>query len=238
MYPVASLWDTFTKWSGWAWNGWVALGSTGTLLAVIVALAIAIWGAKLANIFAPKPKLKVSIAMRPPDVIQIRTITGVQSGAESYYYRLRVKNDGNREAQDVEVRLLKLRKTPNGGAGELDQNFLPLNLTWANTDALPAADQVTMKRIQPKLDKQCNLLRIMRVDDANPMIEFLTEVTPNEIRPGEYFTKKRIGNYLLDIAIAANNAKVIYKTLRIEFAGWYSDLSEMVRTGLVVKIDS
>jgi hypothetical protein len=74
--------------------------------------------------------------MRPPDCIKILTTTGANSNAESYYFRLRIKNDGNREAQDVEVRALKLRITPNGGAGRDDPNFVPLNLTWANTDKL------------------------------------------------------------------------------------------------------
>jgi hypothetical protein len=67
-------------------------------------------------------------------------------------------------------------------------------------------------------------------------MDFLTEVTPNELRPGVWPTRKQPGRYLLDIAISANNAKVVYKTLRINFTGWFDDETEMFSKGLVVSV--
>jgi hypothetical protein len=69
-------------------------------------------------------------------------------------------------------------------------------------------------------------------------LDFATEVDPTPIRSGVYANRKPPGNYLLHIVIAADNAKVVYKTLRISFAGWIDDEAEMFRKGLVIQIVS
>jgi hypothetical protein len=71
---------------------------------------------------------------------------------------------------------------------------------------------------------------------AKDKVEYVTEVTPNELRPGVWPTKKVPGNYELDIAVSANNAKLVRKTLRISFAGWFDDESAMFSKGLVVRV--
>jgi hypothetical protein len=56
---------------------WVALGSIGTLAAVLVALVLAIWGSWFGAL-AFKPKLRVSIEMQPPDCIRIGSVLGTR----------------------------------------------------------------------------------------------------------------------------------------------------------------
>jgi hypothetical protein len=235
LVPVSRIWwDDFPQWSGWKWDGWIALGAVGTLLAAFAAVGIALWGPWLASRFF-KPRLKVDIKMARPDCIRIQTRTGPESWVNSYYFRLRITNEGNREAVNVEARLRKLWIVYADGALREDRDFVPLNLTWANTDQLSAADQIR-QRIQPRLDKHCNLLRTLHEDEAHPVFEFCTEVTPNQIVPGEWYTKKRPNNYQVDIAVSANNAKVVYKRLLIRFSNWIEDEDQMYREGLVVKI--
>jgi len=127
---------------------WVAAGVIVTLLGVLAALIIAIWGQWLGSLFF-KPALRVSIEMHAPDWIKIQARVNVPGVAPiqttGYFCRLRVTNDGNRAAENVEVRLLKLRIVPNGGHGRLDEHFLPLSLVWADIE------RVTAPWIQPKL---------------------------------------------------------------------------------------
>jgi hypothetical protein len=214
---------------------WVAVGAGATLFTGLVALFIAVFGTSLQTLLF-KPKLRVSIEMRPPDCTKIRAVYGTRvtetgteptSFVDSYYYRLQITNTGNREAQDVEVRLLRLQVTV-GAESKEDRDFFPLNLKWSNTG------QVTAPRIQPKLSKHCDLCQILGNDPG--FIEFVTEVTPNPLRPGIWATKKPAGVYRLVIAVAANNASVVEKTLRISFVGWRDDEAEMLSEGLVVEL--
>jgi hypothetical protein len=212
---------------------WVALGSIGTLAAVITALVIAIWGPQLQTLFS-KPKLTVSIKMHPPDSMKmlVRGVGG-QHYMESYQCRLLITNTGKREARNVEVKARHLQIVPNGGTGHEDLTFIPMNLQWAHTDGLSRAEQITAKRIEPGLDKHCNLCGMT---NAAPLLNFATEVSPTPIRENVYANRKQPGNYLLDIVIAADNAKAVYKTLRINFGGWFDDEGEMFKKGLVITV--
>lgn len=215
---------------------WVALGSIGTLLAVIVALGIAIWGQQLQTLFS-KPELKVSIDMHPPDCMKMFAVwTHIQGRPQyeySYQCRLKITNAGKREARNVEVKARHLQIVPNGGAGHEDLTFIPMNLQWAHTDGLSRAEQITAKRIEPGLDKHCNLCATLL---STPLLNFATEVSPTPIKENVYANRKPPGNYLLDIVVAADNAKAVYKTLRIKFEGWFDDEGEMFKKGLVITV--
>jgi hypothetical protein len=218
----------------------VALGAIATFITALAALGIAIWGSWLGAL-AFKPKLRVSINMAPPDCMKMLAILerrGDYTGyTNSYQCRLRITNDGNRPARNVEVRLRSLDVVPDGGPGREDRTFVPMSLLWTNSEGLARrAEQVTASRIEPKLDKQCNLCSTIEYESANPLLNFATEVDPTPIQAGVYANRKPPGNYLLHIAIAADNARVVYKTLRISFAGWIDDEGEMFRKGLVIEI--
>lgn len=215
---------------------WVAIGAVATFFTGVVALLIAVWGPWLRGLVF-RPVLRVSIDMRPPDCIKIQAVLGNRSPnlptfvTDSYHFRLKVTNAGNREAQDVEVKLLRLRVVPNGGPGREDRDFLPLNLKWSDSEL------ITVPRIQPKLFKHCDLCNTLSLPPGGtPLMDFRTEVVPNQLRPDIWPTRKKPGNYALDIAVSANNAKVVYKTLRISFAGWFDDEAMMFNRGLVISV--
>lgn len=217
-----TFWDTFTQWSGWKWDGWTAVAAIGTLLAVAAALIIAVWGPGLGGIFF-KPKLKVSIDMRPPDCFKMME-------TNSYWCRLRVANDGNREATDVEIQLLRLWRVEHGRQIE-DHDFLPLNLIWADIEV------ATMPRIQPRLFKHCALCSTTNVGSTNLLLDFRTSVIPKQLRNNVWPSRKPPGHYILNLVASANNAKPVYHSLAIKFAQWFDDEGEMFSKGLVIKIE-
>jgi hypothetical protein len=56
---------------------WVAVGAVATVLAVVAALVIAIWGDQLKSLTS-RPKLTLAISMKPPDCHRITTMVRVQ----------------------------------------------------------------------------------------------------------------------------------------------------------------
>lgn len=212
---------------------WIA--AIATFFASIVAILIALFGDWAKTIFF-KPILKVGIKMSPPDCHKIESTVTDQNGnvissQDTYYYRLRIRNDGNLQAQDVEVKLLTLwKKHPNGRYYE-DHNFLPLNLVWSHS----LGKIITTPKIQPKIFKHCDLCHTINTP-SGLLIQFDTDIIPNRVTQNRYPTIIDSGKYRLKIVIVANNSKPLYKTLQIDFTGhWYNDEEEMFRNGLSIK---
>jgi hypothetical protein len=91
------------------------LTAAGTLLAAVAAVVFGIGGHEVRAIFF-RPVLDVTLDLQPPDALLIQTevrqpkTLRLLGYVPTYYYRLRVANNGNASARDVEVRLLHLRK--------------------------------------------------------------------------------------------------------------------------------
>ena len=226
---------------------WVAVGSVATVLAVVVALTIAIWGDWLGSI-ASRPTLTLSIAMKPPDCHRIQTTVQIPVSApgitnapyfatqiksfDTYYLRLSVGNSGSAPARGVEVRALELsRHDAATNAYKIDPHFSPLNLTWAHVGGTVA------QKIDPELSKHCDLAHIDEPDSK--LLKLNTEVVPNEVAAGVWPTIKPSGHYRLRLAITADNSKPVYRTLSITFAGqWFKTEEDMFTKGIVVRVES
>jgi hypothetical protein len=214
-------------WSGWGWSGWIALGSVGTLAAVVVAL-LAGFGR-----IGPRARLEVFIDPGPPGEVRIRSVSGFGSFA-SYYCRLRVENRGTAVADGVEVQMLELRKRNSSGAMVLDPVFLPLDLKWS-------FDQEQRPRLLPGVHRFCDLVHVDdpdAVEGRQLLLVFHSSMFPaypNELRVGEYPTLKPPGDYELEIGVAGMNAKTIRRTISIRFEDWYDHEAEMFSKGLVVR---
>jgi len=81
------------------------LTAVGTVGAVVIALILAIWGDPI-RAWAFRPKLDISIKMKPPDCHRIQTtLEGLPGGRtaklETYYCRMQVWNRGNQQARNV-----------------------------------------------------------------------------------------------------------------------------------------
>lgn len=227
---------------------WVAVGAVATVLAVVTALVIAIWGDRL-KALTSRPNLTLSIAMRPPDCHHIQTTAQIQisppmgslGGAvaatrtvpigayDTYYFRVSVGNDGNAAARNVGVRAIKLfRRNPNTNTYAEDPSFMSMDLTWSHANG-----SVVVAKIDPNLPKHCDLAHVDQPKSG--FLQFNTEVTPNEVAPGVWPTVKPAGEYRLDVAVTADNAKPLYRTLKIAFDGnWYKTEAEMFTKGVVI----
>ena len=126
--------EWFTAWA-------TAGGAVATLLAVVAALAIAIWGDWFKSWFR-RPKLVISISMTAPDCHKIQSTGQIQlpgsaavvqvAAFETYYCRLSIANDGNASARGVSVRAIQLSKLNAHGGYDADPYFMPMNLTWSH----------------------------------------------------------------------------------------------------------
>ncbi len=212
---------------------WTAVGTVGSAAGALFAVLVALW----LGLFGPrrvtKPKLKVSIEMKAPDCHKINATASYQlMGATipgtipQYYCRLRVGNDGNEEARDVEVQLIRLWRLDGDGKRAQDPVFIPLSLVWSHSNPPVSA----RPKLLPGLFRHCDLCHVSRPPDQREAeIEFNTEVRPNEFRPGEWPTLKPPGEYQLEFGVAASNAKTIYRTAAIHFTGqWREPEEEML----------
>ena len=216
----------------------VPLTAIGTLLAAIAALVFGIGGHEVRALFF-KPALKVTIELQAPDAILIQTFVSGPQGQGSlptFYYRLRVANDGNATAREVEVRLLRLRKhDPATDQFELDPNFLPLNITWSYVGG------VVLPSIHATLFHNCDLLHIVEDNalarSAYPdpsQFMFNTKDRPNPVGQGVWPTLKPVGLYELDLVAYAANADPVYRTFTIDYRGWFPTEADMFTKGLII----
>jgi len=229
--------------------GWIALGAVATFAAVAAALVIAIWGDWLKSLTS-RPKLTLSISMKPPDCHRIQVIVqfpvqpasfmnpGIGTAPpiplafDAYYFRLSVGNDGKAAARNVGVRAVQLSRLDTAtGTFTPDPLFMPMDLTWSHANG-----SVVAAKIDPELPKHCDLAQVNEADPT--LLQFCTEVSPNEVAPGVYPTKKPNGTYRLRIAATADNSKPVYRTLSIAFDGkWYKTEADMFTKGVQIAVE-
>jgi hypothetical protein len=222
------------------------LQSNGAILASVTALFIAIFQDKM-RAWVMKPKLEVSIDLKPPDCLKIPMNIFNKSGQvvdsiDTYYLRLRVTNNGNQKAEKVEVFASKLLEEQKNGQWREVSSFLPMNLVWASDHS------VFYEMISPKMHRHCDLAHIMDpqkrmlLPDENKtwsgippyktILSFDTHAKPSTL---SYLHP--MGRYRIVVVVGAANAKPIEKTLEIMLEGsWYNDEDKMFGQGIKVKL--
>ncbi|MBE3139809.1 MAG: hypothetical protein IMZ53_04400, partial [Thermoplasmata archaeon] len=106
-----------------------------------------------------RPRLQVSAKMSPPDCHKTKIATG-QPGfglmeADCYYFRLRVSNQGNYPATNVEVYASELYRLADDGSWSKVDHFLPMNFKWSHLG------QPAMPIIHRGMDKLCDIGHII-----------------------------------------------------------------------------
>ncbi len=228
-------------------TGWTSvLSSIGTLAAVVVALVVAIFGPRRVT----KPKLSVMIRPEAPDCMWIsgteERMRDTGSGPGHYVVRARVTNYGNEDARNVEVKMIRLWVINDDGERLIDPFFLPLVLRWSWWPE--SSDSAAwLPRLLPGTSKHYDLLVValeqgLRSDakrrhhgetDGRPKswIAFQTAYDLLDDDSVKNRMRKQPGRYQLEFAVAASNAKTIYRTAHISFNGWHDNETEMFREG-------
>ena len=221
------------------WTG--VLSASATFAAVLVALWVAIFGPRRVT----KPQLCVSVDLAPPDCTwdpnSEETARDADLALGRYFVRLRVTNNGNEDARDVEVMMVRLWVIDDDSKRIIDHSFLPLMLKWSwwIEDSGPSR---WLKRLPPGTFKHCDLLTVTLEQRSRPGLKyrrydekvgrpkswmtFKSAYDPSD-SSGQNPLRKPPGRYQLDFVAAASNATAIHQTAHISFVGWPASAAEI-----------
>jgi hypothetical protein len=195
-----------------------------------------------------RPKLDVSVNVAPPDCHKTPVylaFSDKKAGyleADSYYFRLRVKNSGNQKGEFVEVVASELSKEQDGSFKKIE-NFPLMNLLWTHIR------KPYFNVISPDMEKLFDLGHIIDPSQRERFGEM--ENDPNsEVTSGETifsfdFEVKKTGmvhlipkgKYHLKLQVGAANSKPKTKTLEINFSGkWSYSERQMLSEGIEMRI--
>lgn len=221
---------------------WAALEAIGTLLAVIVAL-----GWRDIRDWLKRPTLVIlPIGSGPPDWVKVPTKRRrrddgkVIAEVDTYFLRMRVKNEGHTRAKEVEAFAAKLLKEHDGEFREVE-SFIPMNLDWAHRGAV-------LPGLSPHSSRYCAIAAIYD-PEKRPEFPPQDEQWPNvprdktilSLRVASPTTAKGylqpFGTYQLELELGAANARPEKKTLEITLSGtWYDDENKMFSKGVGIRL--
>jgi hypothetical protein len=221
---------------------WAAIEAIGTVSAVIVALFY-----RDIRDWIRRPRLVIlPIESGPPDLVKVPTVRRrldngkVIAETDSYYVRMRVRNEGHMRAEEVEVFAAKLLKEHNGEFREVE-SFIPMNLDWAHRGAV-------LPGLSPDAYRYCAIAAVhdpKKRPDFPPQDEQWPDVPRNKtilsLRVENPTTAKGylqpFGTYRLELELGAANARPKKKTLEITVSGtWYDDEDEMFSKGVGIRL--
>lgn len=143
---------------------------------------------------------------------------------DCYFYRLKIFNTGNIDAENVQIMLNNCEKYDDISKKYLPlNNFLPMNLCWSYHDN----DKRTTveERIAPKMEKYCDLVHIIN-DEQNEMI-FDTLLWLDSNHKASNIFKK--GRYKIELMYGASNYQTKSKIIEFEYTGNWSDGVEQIK---------
>ncbi|HUU27751.1 MAG TPA: hypothetical protein VM123_08065 [archaeon] len=211
-------------------------------LTPIVALFAAFYAVYRDSILAWKrrPKLSVEFNFIPPDCQK----EIINNSIDSYYFRIRVKNEGKTEADRVEVMIYNLRDN----ADKKVPNFLPMNLKWTHRDFEQPNQKITMDCIPQGMEKLCDIGKIIDPKERNRLPNenekstrfeenktiFSFEVYP---KPNSLFHLIPKGRYNFNLKIGASNCKSIDAIIEIDFNGeWSYEENKMLKKNISIRL--
>jgi hypothetical protein len=162
--------------------------------------------------------------------------------ADCYCFRVRVKNEGNRRAESIEVFASTLWIKSADGKFVRVCDFFPSNLIWGHNNK-PFCDA-----IYPDLDKYCNLGHIIHprkrslfLDEDNSGLRLTQEQTimsfHTAIKPYNLTHLVGPGEYRIELVLAWENCKPVRRTLEINHTGqWFDDERKMLSEGIGISL--
>jgi hypothetical protein len=157
----------------------------------------------------------------------------------AFFFRLWIENQGQQRADEVQVFAKHLKLKHADGIFRTVETFMPMNLRWTHN---PAHRPAIFADINPFMGRHCDLGSIS--DPSNPTQPLLLGLDKEQVSLDlalevfPYTQSHRLipGCYQLELRIAAANAKPIVKVIEITFTGrWYSDVSDMFKSGIGIR---
>lgn len=216
----------------------------GTIFLGFVAVFVAVYQDAM-RAWIMRPELDVSIDVKLPNCMKVPLCRHdtQEPVADTYQLSLTVVNNGGQRAELVEVFASKLERQQSDDTFKEVDSFLPANLVWAGPN-----EASFFPAISPEMWKHWKLLHIIdpqkrrncrgednefsREHRDKTILSFDVDLRPNT---GSYLLPS--GTYRLRVAVAAANAKPVWKTVEISLDGhWYDDEQTMFEKGVVVRI--
>jgi hypothetical protein len=210
---------------------WTAVG------AIILLGVIAVFQDRIRQWLA-SPKLDIVISTERPDCIFV-PFTNTQTGEflrDSVHVRFRVTNGGRAQARNVEVYAEAVTRDTDGRWSPL-QTFAPMNLTWADLNAM------YFPGISPRMSKYCTLGYIVDPGKRKSELEPAGGVGPDETcfafsliaRPNNKSHIVGPGRYRVRLIVAAENAAPVTREIELHVSGkWFPDEAAMLHDGITV----
>ncbi len=235
-------------------SAWVTAISTIALFLATVGLGVvALFGEQIRARFQC-PRLSVSITAAPPDCLKaplglqyVHPESDPNTGPTligNYALRLRVSNDGETPAENIEVIADELQVRNATGQYVRVPTFIPVNLVWAS---MPGR-LMYLDRISPGTHKHCDLAHIVDPQaraslgmEDNPALAVPANQTMLSfdaiVRPYNLNYLVGPGQYRLTVLIVASNSAPITRTVEINLTGkWSTVESEMLSGGIGLSV--
>jgi hypothetical protein len=218
------------------------LTAIGTIAAVVVALALALWGSWLGQwFFHPKLKLEAKVKRPDADLVRRRASNGFQviDLGWYYYFRVAITNTGNKPAREVQVFLSKVERV-KGRKIENVKRFTPMNLLWTNTEDAPPAIKVTRPVLLADTPPVfCDLAHVGEPQHRKLSGEDLEDVPDGKAVLGldvqvATYSKGHLlepGTYLFYLTLAASNCRSTHHVVKVSFLGEWLPEKEMFESG-------
>jgi len=233
--------------AGWLWQGWTAVAAVATFAAVIVALALGIWGEELRMLGRAA---RLSLTLDPvQDHFQRFTH---DDGSSEYDYRISVTNEGNFGARNVEVVAQELDVKQRDGTFVRDPVFMAMNLrrTHYGDVITPIVHRGVprpydlLRCVDPALQQERN--REQGKARVTLRFDLSTLVSPVRAQPvgaqtiaapDAYPSSKPAGTYRLHLAVVADGVDPIKKIIEISWSGrWWDHAAAFYEKELTVRL--
>jgi hypothetical protein len=219
-----------------------------TAIGTLVLAFVAVFQDKI-RYWLTRPKLKLEIQSSPPDCMRTAFRQNVanydpntgqryerQIEIPCYYFRLRVTNEGNCEAREVEIFAKDLKKHHERKSEfEPVSRFAPMNLLWSNVR------KPFLPILSPQIPKHCDLAHVVHPHRKQAMPHVLPDVPSDqcvlildlEVEPNSCGHLLEPGFYRLTLMLAAANAPPREYLLDMRITGdWYEDEARMLAEGV------
>lgn len=153
---------------------------------------------------------------------QLELYTKTEVRFECYYYRLKLINNGNVDAENVQIMINKCERYDNVAKKYNGvNNFLPMNLCWAYHEKRTPLEE----RIAPKMEKYCDFMHIIN-DHLNELIlDTQTWVDSN----GKDCNILEKGKYRVELMYGASNFETKKIIICFEYTGNWNDKENQIK---------
>jgi hypothetical protein len=184
-----------------------------------------------------RPRLELSARVSRPDAEKSRWW---KKETDVYYFRLGIRNIGNKAAHDVQTYLARVERLRQDNQYEPVDKFSPMNLIWTHTGK--ATKDIVLPGMPPVF---CDLghiadpaRKVRTGEDVASTAEYETVLALDlEVLPSSGGHLLAAGTYRFDLIVAASNSKPRPYNLEVKVTGkWFPEEDRMLRDGFGMRL--